>query len=74
MKKAKQISTLLTFYLFPLLVEACPLCVNASPFKKSMLLAVFVLLPVPFALVGGLVLWIRKAAKEEAEATESNPL
>jgi len=53
---------------------ACPLCVDATPYKHGLLMAVFVLLPVPFVLIGGLLLWIRKAAKAEAAAeTQAEP-
>ncbi len=52
---------------------ACPLCVNASPHKTGMLIAVFTLLPVPFVLAISLFLWIRRTAKAEESATIETP-
>lgn len=43
----------------PVLAEACPRCIEASPNKTGLFWAAMLLLPVPFALAGGLVWWIR---------------
>lgn len=53
------------FYFSASMALACPLCVDATPYKHGMLIAVFVLLPVPFLLAGGLFLWVRRMSKGE---------
>lgn len=42
---------------------ACPRCVDATPYKTGMQLAVAVLLPVPFALAYGIYRFIRYETK-----------
>lgn len=49
----------------PVFVEACPRCVDATPYKSGLQLAVAVLLPVPFALAYGLYRFIRNESKPE---------
>ena len=71
MKPFKSRSTRLThaFVLFLLLeiipsfLQACPRCVNATPYKIGMQWAVVVLLPVPLVLAVLLFLWIRRESK-----------
>ena len=46
-------------------VSACPRCVDATPYKLGLQLAVVVLLPVPFACAYWVYRSIRDAAKEE---------
>jgi hypothetical protein len=46
----------------PLAVWACPLCVNATPYKDGLLWAVGLLIPVPFVLAYLMYGWIRRAA------------
>lgn len=41
---------------------ACPLCVNATPYKDGLLWAVGFLIPVPFVLVYLMYGWIRRAS------------
>ncbi len=56
----------LAFGLLPVLSEACPRCVDATPYKTGMQIAVAVLLPIPFLLAYGLYLWIRNESKAES--------
>lgn len=62
------VGTALPTFLFwagPGLLEACPRCVDATPYKMGMQLAVLVLLPLPLAL-GGWLLWtIRKYSRPQ---------
>jgi hypothetical protein len=53
--------------LVPCLADACPRCVDATPYKTGMQLAVAFLLPIPFLLAGGLFFWIRKFSKPDSE-------
>jgi hypothetical protein len=46
----------------PVLVWACPLCVNATPYKNGLLWAVGFLIPVPFVLAYLMYGWIRRAS------------
>jgi hypothetical protein len=48
--------------LAPVAVWACPLCVNATPYKDGLLWAVGLLIPVPFILAYLMYGWIRRAA------------
>ena len=43
-------------------VWACPLCVNATPYKDGLLWAVGLLIPVPFVLAYLMYGWIRRAS------------
>jgi hypothetical protein len=54
-------------FFLPMFLEACPLCVDATPYKNGLLIAVLVLLPVPFILAGGLFLWIRRMSRDETQ-------
>ena len=47
-------------------VAACPRCVDATPYKLGLQLAVVVLLPVPFACAYWVYRSIRDAAQEQA--------
>jgi hypothetical protein len=55
------------FWVLPFALEACPRCVDATPYKSGLQLAVVLLLPVPFALVTALFFWIRRASEPEKE-------
>jgi hypothetical protein len=46
----------------PAVVRACPLCINASPYKDGLLWAVGFLIVIPFILVYLLYGWIRRAS------------
>jgi hypothetical protein len=48
--------------LVPVAVLACPLCVNATPYKDGLLWAVGLLIPVPFVLAYLMYGWIRRAS------------
>ena len=48
--------------LAPSVLWACPLCVNASPYKDGLLWAVGLLLPVPFVSAYLIYGWIRRAS------------
>jgi hypothetical protein len=50
----------------PALVEACPRCVDATPYKTGMQIAVAVLLPIPFVLAYGLYRWIQNESKVDS--------
>jgi hypothetical protein len=63
--KIKKFSLLLTVGFLPAIAEACPRCVDATPYKSGLQLAVAVLLPVPFALAYGLYRFIRNESKPE---------
>jgi hypothetical protein len=68
----RQFSTILNFFLLPILLVmaifspisawACPLCVNATPYRDGLLVAVGFLLPVPFVLAYCIYGWIRRAS------------
>ena len=49
-------------WFLPLVLEACPLCFNASPHRIGLIWAAILLLPIPFALAGLLFWWIRRAS------------
>jgi len=49
----------------PAMLQACPRCVEATPYKMGMQWAVVVLLPVPIVLAGALFFWIRGASKSD---------
>jgi hypothetical protein len=53
--------------LLPSVLLACPRCVDATPYKTGMQMAVAILLPIPAVLVTALFFWIRNASKEETE-------
>jgi hypothetical protein len=53
--------TALAVLLAPWAAFACPRCVDATPYKTGMLIAVLVLLPIPLVLGFSLYRWIRKA-------------
>jgi hypothetical protein len=53
---------LMWFILAPVAVWACPLCVNATPYKDGLLWAVGFLIPVPFVLAYLMYGWIRRAS------------
>jgi hypothetical protein len=44
----------------PALSQACPQCVNSSPYGKGLIYAVAFIMPIPFALIGFLVWWIAR--------------
>ncbi len=46
----------------PITLWACPLCVNATPYKDGLLWAVGFLIPVPFVLAYLMYGWIRRAS------------
>jgi hypothetical protein len=46
----------------PVALWACPLCVNATPYKNGLLWAVGLLIPVPFVLAYLMYGWIRRAS------------
>jgi hypothetical protein len=48
----------------PYAAGACPRCVDATPYKTGMLVAVLVLLPLPLTMGFFLYRWIQKAEKE----------
>ena len=48
--------------LAPVAVWACPLCVNATPYKDGLLWGVGLLIPVPFVLAYLMYGWIRRAS------------
>ncbi len=50
--------------LVPVSVWACPLCVNASPYKDGLLVAVGFLIFVPFIAAYFMYGWIRRASNE----------
>jgi hypothetical protein len=68
----KQFLAALKLFLFPTLAViavfvpivswACPLCVNATPYKDGLLWAVGFLIPVPFVLAYLMYGWIRRAS------------
>jgi hypothetical protein len=49
----------------PLWVEACPRCYAASPYRIGLIWATFLLLPVPFILMGWVAAWILHHSKSE---------
>jgi len=51
--------------LLPLWVEACPRCVDATPYKNGLLWAVLFLMPIPFLLAGGVIFWIARQSKSQ---------
>lgn len=57
----------LALWLMPLAAEACPRCVDATPYKSGLQLAIAVLLPLPFALGYGLYRFIRHSVPSETE-------
>ncbi len=76
MTKKIHIKTFLQkFFLFlslgfiPALAEACPRCVDATPYKMGMQIAVGVLLPIPFILAYGIYLFIQKESKADSSQT-----
>ena len=54
-------------------VWACPRCVDATPYKLGLQLAVVVLLPVPFVCAFLVYRFIRKAGQEETAEPSSQP-
>jgi len=65
MKNLKNISfRILVIYLIltPAVLWACPLCVNATPYREGLLWAVGLLIPVPFVLAYLMYGWIRRAS------------
>jgi hypothetical protein len=60
LSKALALSILFT----PWFAMACPRCVDATPYKTGMFIAVLILLPVPMVLGFSLYRWILKAEKE----------
>jgi hypothetical protein len=54
-------------WFLPSVLLACPRCVDATPYKTGMQVAVAVLLPIPIVLVTALFFWIRNASKAETE-------
>jgi hypothetical protein len=51
----------------PSVLLACPRCVDATPYKTGMQVAVALLLPIPIILVTALFFWIRNASKAETD-------
>ena len=54
-------------WILPSMLLACPRCVDATPYKTGMQVAVAVLLPIPIILVTALFFWIRNASKTETD-------
>ncbi len=52
-------------WLTPLAAQACPRCVDATPYKSGLQLAIAVLLPLPFALGYGLYRFLRRSFPAE---------
>jgi len=46
----------------PGVLQACPLCVNATPYKDGLLWAVGLLIPVPFVLSYLMYGWFQRAS------------
>src|SRR5580693_5764812 len=59
-----RVSVVIILFL-PSVLLACPRCVDATPYKTGMQVAVAVLLPIPIVLVTALFFWIRNASKAE---------
>ncbi len=58
--------TLIVFFIgFPALSWACPLCVNASPYKVGLLVAVGFLMLIPFGVTYLMYGWFQKASRTE---------
>jgi hypothetical protein len=55
----------LAVFLTPWIALACPRCVDATPYKSGMLIAVLILLPIPMVLGFSLYRWVQKAEKED---------
>jgi len=51
----------------PAWLQACPRCVDATPYKAGLLWAVVFLLPIPFIVVGLISLWIVKNSKPDSK-------
>lgn len=54
----------LAVFLAPWIVAACPRCVDATPYRTGMFIAVLVLLPIPMVLGFSLYRWVQKAETE----------
>lgn len=65
MNKMKNTCLLFLLAAGPGILDACPRCVDATPYKTGMQLAVIVLLPVPAILATLLFLWVRKESRGE---------
>jgi hypothetical protein len=59
-------ASVVIFALLPSVLLACPRCVDATPYKTGMQLAVAVLLPIPFVLAYGLYRWIQNESKTDS--------
>ena len=55
--------------LLPLWVEACPRCVDGTPFKTGLQWAIVVLLPLPFALGYLLYRFVRASIPSEGNGS-----
>jgi hypothetical protein len=62
MTKLMKFLNFMMIVLVPAAVWACPLCVNATPYKDGLLWAVGLLIPVPFVLAYFMYGWIRRAS------------
>lgn len=49
--------------LLPMIAEACPMCFSSSPFRMGLIVATWVLFPLPFILVGLLAYWVVRDSK-----------
>jgi hypothetical protein len=58
----------------PRAAEACAVCMSGreDDTQRAFLLGTLLLSSLPFALIGGLILWIRRRAREQA-ARELHP-
>ena len=57
--------TLLLVWLTPALVHACPVCFSGNDANREAYTLTFLLLTVlPLAMIGGLVLWVRRRIRE----------
>ncbi|GEM_PF-2227726 len=59
--------TAMALWLLPLAAQACPRCVDATPYKSGLQLAIAVLLPLPFALGYGLYWFLRRSFPAETK-------
>jgi hypothetical protein len=57
-----------TFAALPRAAEACAVCMSgrADDTQRAFLLGTLLLSGLPFVLIGGLILWIRRRAREQA--------
>ena len=63
MKNSRILAKALALFVLwmPWAAQACPRCVDATPYKTGMLIAVVILLPIPMILGFSLYRWVQKA-------------